>query len=261
MHLSLQNADRMQALLTEGGLARESLDMDFNAALENLAAKGLNIFASVPMHELPAELRTFAQEPEYDHYSLCMLGHGGTALWKSLPHPLEASTHPIDLLTIAQIDWFTRTLFPDADVILAFPRPDWILPLQRLGRFLNLARPSLLGLDLNEEYGPWFAYRGVFLTSAKVPRFLGTPFDSACETCAEKPCQKVCPAGAVGQAPQEFHLGACASFRLSENSRCADRCLARMACPVGAEHRYSLEQMQYHMGRSAHLNKLKAYRP
>jgi epoxyqueuosine reductase len=250
----------MQGLLTGGGSKRESLDMKFDDGLKILAGKGLNIFASVPMHELPADLRTFAPGEEYDRYSLCVFGHGGTALWKSLAHPFVAAAHPIDAFTIAQIEWLMDSVFPAEEVILAFPRAGWILPLQRLGRFLNLARPSLLGLDLSEEFGPWFAYRGVFLTSANIPRTLGRPFVSACETCVEKPCQKVCPAQAVKSSAAEFELGNCASYRLSENSRCADRCLARLACPVRSEHRYSLEQMQYHMHRPAHLSKLREFK-
>src|SRR5262249_25101276 len=114
--------------------------------------------------------------------------------------------------------------------------------------------PSRLGLDIHETFGPWFAYRGVFLTAQEIPETDFAEFTSPCESCAEKPCVDACPPRAVGQT---FDVKTFGDFRFSGNSPCADRCLARAKCPVGAEHRYSLDQIQYHMLRPAHLAKFR----
>jgi hypothetical protein len=234
--------------------------MDFDQGREILTQRGLNIFAAVSVADLPEDLRFFAPGKKLDQWTLCVLASGGGRLWESLPHPLNRDEHPVDAFSIAQIQWFAREVLRDESFELLFPRDDLLLPLQRIGRFLNLARPSLLGLDINPDYGVWFAYRGVFLTSASIPRNMEAPFVSACETCATQPCRTACPPFAVGLLSGDFNLKTCASYRLSENSCCADRCLARLACPVHAEQRYSLAQIQYHMARSAHLRRLTEFK-
>ncbi|MGZ3723487.1 MAG: hypothetical protein ACXVA9_11180 [Bdellovibrionales bacterium] len=198
--------------------------MNFNQGLAILAERGFNIFAAIPLRELPAELRTFAPGPELDHFNLCVMAHGGTALWKSLPHPLVRAENPVDAYTRAQIDWFASEVLHDKKYVLAFPREDMLLPLQRLGRFLNIARASILGIDMNLEYGLWFAYRGVLLTSVAVPKTVGKPFVVACESCESKPCLAV---------PPELNFSGAG---------------ARTACPIHSEHRYGSEQMNYHSG-------------
>ena len=46
-------------------------------------------------------------------------------------------------------------------------------------------------------------------------------------------------------AKSGFDWQACVDYRVAENT-CRDTCLARQACPVGPDHRYSREQMGYH---------------
>jgi hypothetical protein len=87
--------------------------------------------------------------------------------------------------------------------------------------------------------------REVFLTDKKIPDTKRAPFQSPCEACSTRDCQTACAPRAAGQS---FSLSACAGYRFSDNSACQYQCLARFACPVGQEHRYSDEQMQYHMG-------------
>ena len=53
------------------------------------------------------------------------------------------------------------------------------------------------------------------------------------------------PAGAGAKAG--FDWQGCVNYRVSENT-CRNTCLARMACPVGPEHRYTEDQMAYHYG-------------
>jgi hypothetical protein len=44
----------------------------------------------------------------------------------------------------------------------------------------------------------------------------------------------------------QFKVTTCIDFRLQARSVCHDRCLSRMACPVAPEHRYDLDQLNYH---------------
>jgi epoxyqueuosine reductase len=120
--------------------------------------------------------------------------------------------------------------------------------LQQLGELAGWSHPSPLGQGINPTYGVWFAYRAVFLTTAELPLTGGAPRPSPCDACLDKPCLSACPAGAV--QPARFDIDGCANYRLQPASPCADRCLARMACPYFPEHRYSLEQIRYHYGRS-----------
>jgi hypothetical protein len=214
---------------------------------QTLARHGLNIFAAARVHRLPLEI--LGDIPNHPDQTLCLVGNGGRALWEKLPRPVRAEDHPIDRYTLHHL-----AELGDSTMQIIYPDSKWLIPLQKLGRILNVARPSLLGLDINETFGPWFAYRAVFLTSQRIPETAHAEFTSPCESCADKPCLSACPSGAVGQP---FDVKKCGDFRFSRNSPCADRCLARMRCPAEAEHRYSLEQIQYHMLRPAHLAKFR----
>jgi len=211
-----------------------------------LAQCGLNIFATAPVASLPVPLRE-AVPAGFERSTLCLVGHGGRELWNHLPHPLDSAENPIDRFVLRQIERFQPTVL--------YPHSTLVYPLTQLGRYFNVARPSLVGLDIHPVFGLWFAYRAVFLTDMELPVVpAAAPFASPCETCADKPCVKACPSQAV--SVDGFQLGACATYRLSENSSCLSACHSRIACPVGAGHRYSEEQLRYHMSRPAHLKKL-----
>ena len=66
-----------------------------------------------------------------------------------------------------------------------------------------------------------------------------------CTTCADTPCVTACPVGAIDVA-NGFDVDSCSMFRLQPASPCADRCLARLACPIGTEYVYPQDQMRHH---------------
>jgi hypothetical protein len=68
-----------------------------------------------------------------------------------------------------------------------------------------------------------------------------------CATCSGQPCLSACPVGAYSTAG--FDLAACATHLHTEAGQpCMQAgCLARRACPVGAEHRYRPEHAAFHM--------------
>lgn len=117
---------------------------------------------------------------------------------------------------------------------------------------------SRLGIGLRPDCGTWFAVRAAIVThlpmdvrewiAGRFPPLPDAP--SPCETCVDRPCEPVCPASAV---TSPFDLTKCINQRLTEGSVCAQGCAARLACPVGAEYRYSASQMDYHYGVSLRM--------
>lgn len=156
-----------------------------------------------------------------------------------------ASVDPVDVFAmnaamhVVTECWGAR----DPEILYPGPRP---VPLQRLGEFMGWSSKSLLGLGIHQRYGTWFAYRALFAVDCTLqPTQPGVAPASPCDDCLEQPCRGACPVGAV-RADAPFALDACLSYRLRPASPCADRCFARLACPIGSDWRYEEEQMAYH---------------
>jgi len=118
------------------------------------------------------------------------------------------------------------------------------LPFQRLGRAAGLGAPGPLGLQIHPGYGPWWAYRALVVVDVPLPT--QAPPGDACAGCPA-PCVTACPAGAVQVSG--FVTPACHARRL-EAEPCRRSCAARIACVRGPEHRYSDEQLAFHMDAS-----------
>ena len=134
------------------------------------------------------------------------------------------------------------------------------IPLMRLGGLAGWNVPSPLGLGLHPKYGPWSAYRAAWITySEQMPEnfyqkplaFKSTPskaLQQSAELCiaCSAPCSAACPAHAVTHGEQ-FNVERCDKHRRPETSECHTHCFARIACPIGAEHRYDDSQLVHHM--------------
>lgn len=219
----------------------------FTQGVQFLAEAGLNLFAVLDCAALPAGVATTmttAGIPLADYSRLVLTGHGGRRLWQKLNESDWQTTEPIDHYSIAVTQAYIDRYLDGAPALLIYPA-EYLLPLQQLGELAGLSHPSPLGIGINAEYGLWFAYRTAFLTNYQLPVNQSPVTQSPCSTCAGKPCIHTCPAGAVSD-PGRFRIHPCATFRLSRDSTCADRCLARLACPIAPQHRYTLEQIQYH---------------
>jgi hypothetical protein len=116
-----------------------------------------------------------------------------------------------------------------------------VIPFQRLGRAAGLAASSPLGLQIHPTYGAWWAYRALVVVDVELPRV--EPLSDGCADCPA-PCVDACPAGAVQLTG--FSIPACHARRL-EAEPCRLSCAARIACIRGPEHRYSDEQLAFHM--------------
>jgi hypothetical protein len=185
-----------------------------------------------------------------------MLGAGGSLLWQQLGDDLTNSGHPLDTFSVNAAGRVVTEYWGGGDVEILYPGPTPV-PLQQLGVFAGWSHVSPLGIGINTGFGTWFAYRALFALDNPLQETVpvashGTP----CDQCVEKPCRSACPAGAV-RLHKPFDLDRCVSHRLEFASSCADRCLARLACPVGQDWRYDEDQLVYHGRRS--LDALRAW--
>ena len=112
------------------------------------------------------------------------------------------------------------------DCEILYPNENYTLPLQRIGRFLNLCSQSPIGLDISEEFGLWFAFRGVFLTSENISTNTIMSPPTMCKTCLDRPCLQI-----------------------------QDISKARLKCPVKVEHQYNNDQILFHKNASK-INKI-----
>jgi len=241
-----------------------------NSAILNDA--GLNCQAVFALAELPQNLqeKLFSACPQAKQYrQLLLFGHGGKRFWQALREHFgikaEAEAADIQALRDADpVDRYSETVVrefllatqADASFEFVYPGP-FILNLQDLGALAGWHHPSPLMVGMNAEYGTWFAYRALVLantdfSTTNIRDELPTEdLDSPCQSCSSRACMHACPANAIAQ--EQFNLSACLSYRQQDNSLCAQNCVARYACPVASEHRYTEEQMHYHYGQSLRM--------
>lgn len=187
--------------------------MNFEDQLRELSQVGLNLFSSAPVSSIPKEIYSFSENQKSK--TLVIIGHGGKTLWehvKKTSSHLDPSAHPIDQFSLSHIKSFAVNILKDEHIEILFPNDDYLLPLQKLGRFFNLAQKSALEIDISKEYGLWFAYRGVFLTDKPLPIISPLAFCSPCDTCHVRPCltggRNYCPYKSEHQytpSQQAFH--------------------------------------------------------
>ncbi|MBP1857224.1 Fe-S-cluster-containing hydrogenase component 2 [Rhizobium herbae] len=109
-------------------------------------------------------------------------------------------------------------------------------------------KASPLGILIHPEYGLWHGYRGALGFAHVLPAAAPAVDAHPCDHCPDKPCLSSCPADAI--LPSGFQIKPCRAHlrtREGQTGCMAGGCLARNACPVGAEYRYSTEQLRFHM--------------
>jgi epoxyqueuosine reductase len=216
-----------------------------------LAEGGLNLLAVLDCDGLPQPAAQMMYEngvPLVEYRRLVLVGHGGRRMWEALQEKGMESTDPVDDYSITLTQQFIHDHLDEAPVLWLYPQTEFVIPLQQLGEAAGWSYPSPLGSGISPAFGVWFAYRTAFLIDADLPLMYEEAAPSPCDSCVDKPCIRTCPVGAVQQ--DSFNIEGCGQHRLDRDSSCADRCLARMACPYFPEHRYTLPQIQYHYGRS-----------
>lgn len=223
---------------------------------DRLNQHGLNLQAVLKVADLPASIRSSLEGVD-KYTNLLLIGHAGREFWQAfnaspwgnLENP--ADPHPIDRYTRESVTQCLATYYPDVSYRWLYPSDQRLVDLQALGRLAGWHGESPFRLGVKEPWGPWYAYRAAILCSpleGQPETNISTDASSPCQACEAKPCVSACPASALGDTHADFQLQACLDYRLKPNSPCANQCIARSACPVGKEHRYSREQMHYHYG-------------
>lgn len=224
-------------------------------AVDRLNEAGLNRQAIFNLADLPADIRE-KLAPQAGERQLILLGHGGRRLWECVTASAPDSEHPIDDYCVATVRQLLADYFPDRRYRILYPG-DQPIGLQALGQLAGWHHPSPFMIGVDAQWGSWHAYRAAILSDSDFPAQAPVDRDSAaktlppCQRCAEQACIATCPAGAL--ADGKFDLARCSTYRLQPNSPCAFTCLARLACPVGSEHRYDAAQLHHSYSRSLQM--------
>ena len=212
---------------------------------------GLNMVAVFNVSDLPDPLLSSlsSEMEEIDQFQqLLLIGHGGRQMWASvMASPQRDDSNPIDVSSLEVVKRFLEET-ADCSYQILYPGGPSTLPIQQLGALAGWHHPSPFMVGINQNWGTWFAYRAVVLATTKFPATVRDTQESPCPSCPLKPCIAVCPATAI--TASDFDLGRCVAYRQEDQSQCAHQCLARQACPVAPQHRYSDEQIHYHYERS-----------
>lgn len=211
-----------------------------------LNAAGLNRHFVFDLAALPTKLR--ARLGDVTAYrQLILLGHGGQRFWEGIRQTGISGPHPVDDYTLHYVQQWLADQLPGHAWRMLYPgsaSPD----LQALGDLAGWHHPSPFMLGIDPDWGSWYAYRALLLVDAAFLPSDRVEHRSPCETCADAPCVTACPADAV--AAGDFRLERCLDFRRAARSTCRHTCLSRIACPVGAQHRYPDDLLRHTYGHS-----------
>lgn len=175
--------------------------------------------------------------------TLVLAGNAGPRMWRAFDaaragQPVTLDAWCARVLSALAARLGARALFP-------FERP--YLPFQRWAMRAEACHASPLGLLIHPDYGLWHGYRGALLFADAIELPPPDRRASPCASCAERPCLSACPAGAFDGTA--YDVPACARHLAGlPEPDCMQRgCLARHACPIGADYRYAPEQARFHM--------------
>ncbi len=206
---------------------------------------GLNLHAVFDVDALPCAMQARLREctgPAQRYRQLVLIGNAGPRLWASVKAAAPAAADPIDEFSIRSVAQWFAAHFGDLPHHRLYPG-EALVDLQGLGELAGWHHPTPFKVGIQQRWGTWFAYRVALLADTALAPTEARRGASPCDTCRDTPCIPACPAGAM--AGGEFSLASCIAYRRQPASRCAATCVARLSCPVGAEHRYAEEQIRH----------------
>lgn len=188
-----------------------------------------------------------------------LIGHAGGGFWpvfKTWRTSNPGIADPLDTWSKGVITPLAASL--GAEAVFPSDRP-W-RPFQQWAMAAEGLKPSPLGILIHADYGLWHGYRGAILFGQEALSDLGSS-DAAdgsafrsmasahpCDACADKPCLSGCPVAAFDA--DGFDNVSCRAHLKTVAGRqgcMSSGCRARNACPVGRDHRYSDQQIRFHM--------------
>lgn len=183
-----------------------------------------------------------------------MVGQVGSACWDAFTSSTpfsDGQDHPMDrwsksIATPLARQWGGVALFPsDGPPYLPFAR--WASRAEAL-------QTSPLKLQIHAEYGLWHAYRFALALpvlsdddAAVLASAVRWPEPDLCARCEGQPCLLTCPVQAFGKAGYDVPRCAAHLHGLEGQDCMSSGCLARRACPIGAEFRYTPAHAAFHM--------------
>ena len=206
-----------------------------------LDAVGLNLHAVFALDQLPDALRNEC-DPARNYSQLILIGNGGRAMWQAILREGGRSADPIDDFSVREVRRWLAAQASGRSYEIVYPG-ERLVGLQSLGECAgwHFASPFMVGI--NERWGTWFAYRVAVLANTDFEPTRPVPGESPCTACRPRPCVSACPGKAIEDS--DFNLADCVRYRLRPDSACQTTCMARLACPVRAEHRYDDEQIRH----------------
>lgn len=179
--------------------------------------------------------------------TVILVGNVGSELWDRSGAAIAAMAgpDPLDRWTRQTIDPIARSM--EGAALYPFDGPPY-WPFQRWAERAEGVRASPIGIQIHPEYGLWHAYRAAILlrSALALPR---AEQAHPCDTCADRPCLTHCPVSAF--SPGGYDVDRCVDHVVAvqhESGTCSDiGCLARLACPVGAQWRYRPDHARFHM--------------
>lgn len=184
--------------------------------------------------------------------SVVLLGNAGGSIWPAFSSWKKHYDGPDPLDT-----WSKEIICPLAQTLggtAYFPSdPPW-QPFQQWAMRAEGLKSSPLGILIHPEYGLWHGYRGAIGFAEPMgvsgEKNTVTRQGHVCDDCKMKPCLTICPVSAICPDPADFAVSACRRHLATPSGQggcMVSGCLARNACPVGVEYRYSPDQLEFHM--------------
>jgi hypothetical protein len=174
---------------------------------------------------------------------LGLAGARGWAVFENSPEARDERADPLDRWSRRVVGALAAELGAQALYPFGGP-PHW--PFQRWARRAEPMHASPLGLLIHPVYGLWRGYRGALALAEPIEIPPQGAAASPCETCLTRPCLSACPVNAF--SADGYDVAACAAHLRREVGRpCLEGgCLARRACPVGAEYAYMPAEATFH---------------
>ncbi|WP_284735608.1 ferredoxin [Dongia deserti] len=179
--------------------------------------------------------------------AVILVGNVGSELWDRSGAEITAMTDPdpLDQWTRQTIDPIARSV--DGTALYPFDGPPY-WPFQRWAERAEGVRSSPIGIQIHPEYGLWHAYRAAILLRNTIhqPR---REHAHPCDACVDRPCLTHCPVNAF--SVDGYDVDRCVDYVVAaqhDSRSCSGvGCLARLACPVGADWRYQADHARFHM--------------
>ena len=178
--------------------------------------------------------------------TIALVGFTGSEQWSVFAASREAQDgqpDPLDRWSRRVVDEIASET--GAAPLFPFGGPPF-LPFQRWAQKAEPVHVSPLGILIHPDWGLWHAYRGALAFAERLDLPPPDRRPSPCASCSAKPCLSACPVGAFTNPG--FDMPACVGHISDPAGKdCVEiGCRARLACPIGPEHRYGPKQTYFH---------------